>query len=104
MVTEQIIAAAGRAAAAAGTPGPGPNNTGASELSRLGAAAQLYAVKTNCTCPSCQALRKMADLTMSAVLEVSLEQAAAGPAEDAPAPQPITGEVIAGAPGDDPPA
>jgi len=46
----------------------------------------------------------MADMTMSVILEVSLEQAAAEPAGEASSPEPATGEVIADAPGDDPSA
>ena len=104
MVSEQMIEAAGRAAAAGLTPGPPPTNSDRGEIARLGAAAQLYAVKTNCACSSCQALRKMADLTMSAVLVAGLEQAAAGPAAvDAEAP-PVVALETADAPGEDPPA
>ena len=47
MVSEQMIEAAGRAAAAGLTPGPPPTNSDRGEIARLGAAAQLYAVKTN---------------------------------------------------------
>ena len=104
MVTEQFTEAAARAAAAGVTPSPGANNKGGGEIARLGAAAQLYAVKTKCNCPACQALRKMADMTMSVILEVSLEQAAAEPAGEASSPEPATGEGIADAPGDDPSA
>lgn len=104
MVTEQIIAAAERAAAAGATPQPPANNAGVGEISRLGAAAQLYAVKTKCDCPSCQALRKMADLTMAAVMEISLEKAAAEPEPAAAAAEIPAPEVPADARGDDPPA
>lgn len=102
MVTEQIIEAAGRAGAAGVVPDPSLRSGPPSEAARLGAAAQLFAVKTNCPCSSCQALRKMADITMSAILEISLEAAAAAPVEVPTEAAPITEEAPADAPGDDP--
>jgi len=104
MVTQQLIEAAGRAADAGVAPKPAANSAGGGEIARLGAAAQLYAVKTKCDCPSCQALRKMADLTMAAILEVSLEQAAAEPPAAAEPAPPTEALEASDAPGDDPSA
>jgi hypothetical protein len=95
MVTEQLMDAAGRAAAASGIPKRTLENADRGEIARLGAAAQLYAVKTKCDCPSCQALRKMADLTMAAILETSLEEVAAAP--------PLVSLDADPAPGEEPP-
>jgi len=102
MVTEKIIEAAGRAAAAGVTPEAPFRNGPPNEVARLGAAAQLYAVKTKCDCPSCQALRKMADITMSAVLEAGLEAAAAEPVPAAAAAEIPAPEVTEDAPRNDP--
>lgn len=98
MVMDQMVKAAGLAAEA-GARGQGAAANGAQgEMARLGMAAQLYAVKTRCECPSCQALRKMADITMELSLEAGVASLEAGeppaPPPDTPAPpeEPVRAE------------
>lgn len=104
MVTEQVLQAAANLADAGIDPKAPFRDGPPSEVARLGAAAQLFAVKTKCPCSACQALRKMADVTMSAVLEAGLEAVAAEP-EPEPEPDGVRHpEVAHDAQGHDPPA